>query len=406
MISSQASGELEFDFGADKKFGMLDDQKQRTDKAVEAANKEPAGKPASSGEQAFKLCRMSFLNVFHCDWNRNIYSRATPNDEPTFVFGIPFIMPWQSREALKKIMESMISKTGKLRSLIRDLEQKFDDAAATAYMPQMQIVTSRSLYLSNLDQFSNSGKIRSKEVPKSVQPNQLIAQVHHILEGAGAESWYRLWWMSTSMGKGWGWRLDIPRVSWFMDMWNGCHLSRSICWFLCYMFYHLWSFAWTSWGSMSEQKPRSNQLLTCPVLMLSHAITRSSTKHSSIMPFLGRPRCSAATGVEMKIRTDNGDNVECFSLFSLLIFLILTNVYGSQSIYPNKLRYSALANPKLLDHLIKYPMFVPIKCQSMHSQERQEVLQEAREWCGPQRWQCQRWGGRWSAWNQKAQERP
>ena len=38
---------------------------------------------------------------------------------------------WQSRDALKKFMESLIGKTGKLRSLIRELETKYDDTAAT-----------------------------------------------------------------------------------------------------------------------------------------------------------------------------------------------------------------------------------------------------------------------------------
>lgn len=39
---------------------------------------------------------------------------------------------WQTRDALKKFMESLISKTGKLRSLIRELETKYNDQAATA----------------------------------------------------------------------------------------------------------------------------------------------------------------------------------------------------------------------------------------------------------------------------------
>ena len=39
---------------------------------------------------------------------------------------------WQSRDALKKFMESLIGKTGKLRSLIRELETKYDDTAATS----------------------------------------------------------------------------------------------------------------------------------------------------------------------------------------------------------------------------------------------------------------------------------
>lgn len=43
---------------------------------------------------------------------------------------VPFT--WQSREALKKFMESLIGKTGKLRSLIRELETKYDDTAATS----------------------------------------------------------------------------------------------------------------------------------------------------------------------------------------------------------------------------------------------------------------------------------
>jgi hypothetical protein len=42
----------------------------------------------------------------------------------------------QTREALKKFMESLISKTGKLRALIRELETKYDDPAALTYMPQ------------------------------------------------------------------------------------------------------------------------------------------------------------------------------------------------------------------------------------------------------------------------------
>ena len=43
----------------------------------------------------------------------------------------------QSKEALKKFMDSLISRTGKLRSLARDLETKFDDPAATSCPSRM-----------------------------------------------------------------------------------------------------------------------------------------------------------------------------------------------------------------------------------------------------------------------------
>lgn len=33
-------------------------------------------------------------------------------------------------------MDSLINKTGKMRSLIRDLETKYDDPAAKSYLPQ------------------------------------------------------------------------------------------------------------------------------------------------------------------------------------------------------------------------------------------------------------------------------
>ena len=39
-------------------------------------------------------------------------------------------------------MESLIAKTGKLRSLVRELESKYDDKAAVSYMPQPVFVPS------------------------------------------------------------------------------------------------------------------------------------------------------------------------------------------------------------------------------------------------------------------------
>lgn len=44
-------------------------------------------------------------------------------------FGSPI---WQSKEALKKFMDAIITKGGKLRSLIRELETKYDDTAASS----------------------------------------------------------------------------------------------------------------------------------------------------------------------------------------------------------------------------------------------------------------------------------
>ena len=43
----------------------------------------------------------------------------------------------QTKDALKKFMESLIAKAGKLRSLIRDLESKYDDPAATSSTTQI-----------------------------------------------------------------------------------------------------------------------------------------------------------------------------------------------------------------------------------------------------------------------------
>lgn len=57
----------------------------------------------------------------------------------------------QTKDALKKFMDSIISKTGKLRSLIRELEEKFDDPAAASHTPQ--IPTSQSNFY--LPLFSN-----------------------------------------------------------------------------------------------------------------------------------------------------------------------------------------------------------------------------------------------------------
>lgn len=46
------------------------------------------------------------------------------------------LLPWQTRDALKKFMDSLITKVGKLRSLARDLESKYDDPAAQSSMSQ------------------------------------------------------------------------------------------------------------------------------------------------------------------------------------------------------------------------------------------------------------------------------
>lgn len=46
------------------------------------------------------------------------------------------LLPWQTRDALKKFMDSLIAKVGKLRSLVRDLESKYDDPAAQSSMSQ------------------------------------------------------------------------------------------------------------------------------------------------------------------------------------------------------------------------------------------------------------------------------
>lgn len=51
------------------------------------------------------------------------------------MFGPDFkYFPGQTKDALKKFMDSLIAKTGKLRQLIRELETKYDDAAATTFI--------------------------------------------------------------------------------------------------------------------------------------------------------------------------------------------------------------------------------------------------------------------------------
>ena len=70
-------------------------------------------------------------------WTRNhVLVQIQPLIHTCFFFRIYSTFTSQSKEALKKFMESLIAKTGKLRALIRELETKYDDPAATSYMPQ------------------------------------------------------------------------------------------------------------------------------------------------------------------------------------------------------------------------------------------------------------------------------
>ena len=90
-------------------------------------------------------------------------------------------------------MDSLISRTGKLRSLARELETKFDDAAATSCPSRMS---------------QHSAKIHSTTSapfhrPASQYQSQPTAEVHQFLEDADPKGRWCIWHVHECMVQGW-----------------------------------------------------------------------------------------------------------------------------------------------------------------------------------------------------------
>ena len=90
-------------------------------------------------------------------------------------------------------MDSLISRTGKLRSLARELETKFDDAAATSCPSRMS---------------QHSAKIHSTTSapfhrPANQYQSQPTAEVHQFLEDADPKGRWCIWHVHECMVQGW-----------------------------------------------------------------------------------------------------------------------------------------------------------------------------------------------------------
>ena len=111
--TDKAKDDPTFDM-ADGKFSMLDSDKGRTERTkdvkVQPLPEQSKFAQVPSGEIPISVhIEKIFFNSQHATETGSNFSLSHP---------------WQTRDTLKKFMESLMAKTGKLRSLVRELESK------------------------------------------------------------------------------------------------------------------------------------------------------------------------------------------------------------------------------------------------------------------------------------------
>ena len=157
-------------------------------------------------------------------------------------------------------------------------------------------------------------------------PAHISAEVHHLLADTGAKGRWYIWQVPGSLGQRWSWRILDGYVSQSKSLiFRPNH--RALQHFHTFMALRFLVITAKhcaiplQQGSTLKRKPRSSNQLMCP-LLIPNGHQPGVTLH---MPWyqqfvvLGRPRCSAATGVEMKIRTDFG-SIYCWIWFQRPVY--------------------------------------------------------------------------------------
>lgn len=177
MNPGQAKEDPKFEM-VDDKFGMIQTQSAR----AEAAKKAGDSQPQQQSKYAQAHIKQSFIwhTLYH-----SLFSMLELSNMISSVQIFDLNLAWQSKEALKKVMDALISRTGKLRQLVRDLETKYDDTAASAYVPQY-VQSILGIIVNHVHAFRFSKKQIDSTDPAPVWiPHDAPLQVRHILEIAG-----------------------------------------------------------------------------------------------------------------------------------------------------------------------------------------------------------------------------
>ena len=133
-----------------------------------------------------------------------ILSRIILLEENTLI--VTWHRPCKTKATLRTFLTSMMSKSGKLRSLVRDLKKTYCDSATSACLIQKKKKSKGSFF----PQVFPPANLH----PQHSHPGLIwLHKVHHDLAKPHCRGRQALWCLQRVMGKGWGRRFQHRKVA-------------------------------------------------------------------------------------------------------------------------------------------------------------------------------------------------